>query len=209
MYRLFAGNFFAQNFFTKVFKNEVNSGAAVTRNNCLDKATGEYVAFLDSDDLWAAEKLQKQLDFAQQNNAEFVYHNYWIVDSEANQIKKQILPASVSQSQLLNFNPFATSSVMIKRDVIEKNKIRFREHLRRRQDYLFWYEVIGQSEIALGMPELLSSYRIFGKDSLSANKKQMAKIQWQLYRQEFKLGLFASAYYFVRYAIHGIKKYFF
>lgn len=192
----------------KIFKNSRNSGAAVTRNNCLNNATGDYVAFLDSDDLWSPDKLEKQIRFSLDNDIDYTYHNYWTIDSEGKQLKEQLTPPSIEQVDLYKFNPFATSSIMIKRSVIESNHIRFRNHLRRRQDYFFWFDTIGVSNKAQGLNELLSSYRIFGGDSLSANKKKMALIQWQLYRTEFNLNIIQSFYYFVFYAIHGIKKYF-
>ena len=191
-----------------IIQNKQNSGAAITRNNSLNCATGEYLAFLDADDLWMTNKLQEQVAFIEAHNHNFVYHNYWTVDAKGQKIKEQICPPTVTAKSLLKFNPFATSSVMIKRDIIEKNNIRFKEHLRRRQDYLFWYDAITVAKEAQGMGSFLSHYRIFGSDSLSANKKKMAIIQWKLYREEFKLNIIMSSYYFICYAIHGIKKYF-
>lgn len=192
----------------KIFKNTQNGGAAVTRNNCLDNASGDYIAFLDSDDLWSKEKLEKQLSFAEKNQIDYTYHNYNTVDSDGNVLKEQSIAPSVHQYDLYKFNPFATSSIMINRSTIESNNIRFRNHLRRRQDYFFWFDAIGVSNKARGLEENLSSYRIFGGDSLSANKKKMALIQWQLYRTEFKLNIVQSVYYFIHYAVHGLKKYF-
>lgn len=192
----------------RIFKNTENSGAAITRNNSLDNATGDYVAFLDSDDLWESDKLEKQVAFAENNNIEYTYHNYWTVDAEGKKLKEQFVCPTVNQNDLYKFNPFATSSIMIKRDVLEKNQIRFRKHLRRRQDYFFWFDAIGVCNKASGLPEKLSSYRVFGGDSLSANKKKMAIIQWQLLKSEFKLGPIKAFYYFIHYAIHGLKKYF-
>lgn len=193
----------------RVFTNIQNSGAAVTRNNCLNNSTGDYVAFLDVDDFWAANKLEDQLEFMQKNNIEFSYHNYDTVNAEGRRIKGHRPAAKVSQNDILKFNPFATSSVMIKRDLIEKNNIRFKEHLRRRQDYIFWYEALGLTQAAFCLNQFLSSYRIFGNESLSSNKKNMAIIQWQLYRSEFGLNIVQSVYYFVFYAVHGVRKYFF
>jgi teichuronic acid biosynthesis glycosyltransferase TuaG len=192
----------------KVFKNDKNSGAAITRNRCLEEANGDYVAFLDVDDLWAKEKLKKQIEFAQAKKAIFTYHDYQLIDPQGVFIKNQLCPKSLVAKDLLKFNPFATSSILIQRQLIESHSIRFKKHLRRRQDYLFWYEAIEACGKAYGMNDILSSYRLIGGDSLSANKKKMALIQWKLYRKEFKLSLFSSLYYFCFYAIHGLKKYF-
>jgi teichuronic acid biosynthesis glycosyltransferase TuaG len=189
------------------YENSKNSGAAVTRNNCLNKATGEFLAFLDVDDIWKPNKLKIQLDFMKTKKVNFSYHNYELVNAQAKFIKNQNVSAIVSAKDLLKFNPFATSSIIIKRDLIEKNRIRFKEHLRRRQDYLFWFDAISVGGSALGITNILSGYRLIGGNSLSGNKKKMAIIQWQLYRNEFQLNIFSSIYYFIHYAIHGIKKY--
>ena len=191
-----------------IFVNDVNSGAAITRNNCLNKASGELVAFLDIDDIWSPNKLKLQVSFMKQHGYKFTYHDYCLVDADAAFIKNQLTPVNVNAANLLKFNPFATSSVMISRGLIESHSIRFKIHLRRRQDYLFWYDVLLKCDKAYKINGNLSSYRLIGESSLSANKKKMAQIQWSLYRTEFKLNIIKSIYYFCHYAIHGVQKYF-
>lgn len=190
----------------KVSRNNQNSGAAITRNNCLDMATGDYTAFLDSDDLWHPEKLSKQLHFMEGEQIRFSYHNYQLIDENGKTIKTQEVQKYITARELLKFNPFATSSIMMHATITEK--LRFKEHLRRRQDYLYWYEGLKKAHKGEGLKESLSSYRIFSNDSLSSNKKAMAKIQWQLLRDEFKISLLPRIYYFLSYAWHGVKKYF-
>lgn len=70
----------------KVRCNEVNAGAAVTRNNALKRAKGKWSAFLDSDDLWLPTKLEEQLKFMAENNYDFTYHNYTEIDEEGNDL---------------------------------------------------------------------------------------------------------------------------
>jgi len=192
----------------RVFKNEDNCGAAVTRNVGLDQATGDYVAFLDSDDLWHPEKLEVQIRQMVENSIEFSYHDYDTVDEAGNHLKEQKLKSSYTAKDLLKYNPFATSSIVIRRELIVSNRIRFKEHLKRRQDYFFWYDSIAASKVVKGIGQALSRYRLGNSNSLSSNKVQMAKIQWKLYREEFNLGFFQSAYYTLHYAVHGVKKYF-
>jgi len=193
----------------KLTINDKNSGAAKSRNVSLECARGEYVAFLDVDDLWEPEKLTKQLAFMRINNCDFSYHDYWTIDAKGVVLKEQNLAVKFTAKDLLKYNPFATSSILISKSLIDSNNIRFKEHLRRRQDYFFWYDAISEAKTAFGLNEKLSRYRIFGEESLSSDKKKMAMIQWGLYRDEFKFGLLKSAYYFIHYAIHGAKKYFF
>jgi teichuronic acid biosynthesis glycosyltransferase TuaG len=191
----------------KIHQNEKNSGAAITRNNCLEKAQGDYVAFLDCDDLWHPKKLEKQLQFAKSQNADFTYHNYETIDAKGQKLKELKIKNQIKQNDLYKYNPFATSSIMIKREILTNNNIEFRKHLRRRQDYFFWFDAIGASNQALGLSETLSGYRIFSEDSLSSDKKKMAKIQWELLGSEFKLPLIKRLYYFLCYAWHGVRKY--
>lgn len=190
----------------KFFQNAENSGAAVTRNRGLEEASGDYIAFLDSDDLWDPSKLALQLDFMKKRALHFSYHNYQLIDKEGNGIKNMNLENCIVAQDILKYNPFATSSIMVSKMIA--NKVRFREHLRRRQDYLFWYEALKFSNHAKGLAEYLSSYRQSGEDSLSANKKAMALIQWKLLKEEFDLNPIQRIFYFSHYAWWGIKKYF-
>ena len=192
----------------KVFKNDTNCGAAVCRNVGMNNSSGEFIAFLDSDDLWSPEKLNLQVHHALQNNLDFTYHDYQTVDSQGSMLKEMRLKSTYTTKDLLRFNPFATSSIMVKRDIVFKNNVRFKEHLRRRQDYLFWYDSIAVSKNVMGLAQNLSGYRLGNAGSLSANKVKMAKIQWELYRNEFELSLIKSAWYTFHYAAHGMKKYF-
>ena len=79
----------------KYFKNEHNSGAAVTRNKALREANGEWIAFLDSDDLWLPEKLEKQIDFMISHDYVFSYHEYEKIDVEKNVAKVSIVGAGM------------------------------------------------------------------------------------------------------------------
>lgn len=189
----------------KIFQNQENSGAAITRNKALQNASGDFIAFLDADDIWDPCKLATQLDFMQKYSLHFSYHNYQMVDSEGKRIKDMIIEDCYVAPDLLKYNPFATSSIMISKFVADR--VRFREHLRRRQDYLFWYEALKISNHGKGLPEFLSGYRQTGEDSLSADKKKMAIIQWKLLGSEFKLNPLKRIYFFGQYAWWGVKKY--
>lgn len=193
----------------KIILQKSNGGAAIARNTGLEAATGDYITFLDSDDAWSHNKLEIQLVYADSQNAEFIYHHYRIIDESGKVLKIQHVKKYIEQKDLLRYNPFATSSIMIKANVIRDKNLHFRPYLRRRQDYLFWYDAVGACNKAMGVSDILSNYRIFSKESLSANKKKMAFIQWKLLKEEFKLNIFSRVYNFIRYAIHGLKKYFF
>ncbi len=190
----------------KVFKNEKNSGASPSRNQGLDKAQGEYIAFLDSDDLWNKDKLEKQLSFMEEKKHGFTYHNYNIIDFSGKFQKIINAPIAIKKSTLEKFNPIFTSSVMMKKSDI--GSIRFRHELRRRQDYIFWFQVIQSTGSAHNVCENLGAYRVGVQTSLSHNKFRVIPIQWNIYRKEFRLGLLNSMISLAAYAFHGIRKYF-
>lgn len=192
----------------RIFKTKANSGAATSRNIGLLEASGILVAFLDSDDAWPPHKLEKQISHILKNLVDFSYLNYKTITSKGSILKHLTLDKSYQSKDLLKFNPFATSSVIIKKEIIHKNQIRFKEHLRRRQDYIFWYEAIRASKTIELCPDTFSFYRLGSKGSLSSNKIKMAFIQWSLYRKEFKLSLISTIKYMTTYTIHGFKKYF-
>ena len=104
-------------------------------------------------------------------------------------------------------NPFATSSIMIDSS-ITKN-LRFRTHLRRRQDYIYWYEALMQSKEGKKVSGVLSKYRVDSENSLSADKKRMLKIQWSLLRDELNVHFIKRIYCIVAYTLNGLKKYFY
>jgi len=190
----------------KIFQNEKNSGAAITRNRALDESDGDYVAFLDSDDLWTPVKLEEQIKFMSEHQSRFSYHDYDLIDQDGTTLKTQTTPTLMNARRILKYNPFGTSSIMLHASITDH--IRFREHLLKRQDYLYWYEALIMAHQGKKLGFTLSSYRIDSNSSLSADKKAMAKIQWQILRDEFKLSMPARVYYFICYAFHGVKKYF-
>lgn len=88
----------------RYFKNEKNSGAAITRNRAIREARGEWIAFLDSDDLWAPEKLTKQLGFMKEHGYVFSYHDYVKIDEESKPLNVYVTgPDVVTKSKMYNY----------------------------------------------------------------------------------------------------------
>lgn len=195
-----------EDFRVKVFKNTHKQGIASTKNNCLDKAKGDYISFLNYGDLWKSNKLEKQIFFMTQNLCLFSYHAYDITNSKDHLIKT-IFPRSTTHiSNFLKLNPIAASTVIIRASLIQKNGIHFKEHLEKTQDSLFWYETLQCCQTAKGLIDVLSSCQMTNDKALSLDKKKMALTQWNLYRHEFNLSLIQSSYYFFYYTFYEIKK---
>ena len=169
----------------------------------LENAKGDYIAFLDSDDLWDKNKLQEQINFMVHNNIPLSYTSYIKIDEEGEAIGRVIAPERVDYKKMLKSNYIACSSAMVKKEILVD--IYF-PPLRLRQDHAFWLSLLKKGIIALGVNEPLLHYRV-RKRSISSNKVVAAYYQWKLYRAFEKFSMYKSAWYFFNYAILGIVKY--
>lgn len=154
----------------KVFQNEKNSGAAVSRNKAIEASQGEYLAFLDSDDLWLPEKLEKQLQFMQENNCDFSFTEYEHIDEDNNsllKVAKVIKKLSYTKMMLHCFPGCLT--VMYNQKKIGKIYAR---DIKKNNDNALFYPVLKKCNNALGYKECLGLYRI-RKGSISRNKLKM------------------------------------
>lgn len=187
-----------------VVKNENNMGVAATRNRGFDMSRGQYVALLDSDDVWHAEKLERQLALLRDSGAGFSYCSYAIVDAEDQRIKNDyIVPATVEFQALLRENVIGCSTVMLRADILASH--RFRTHFYH-EDYVLWLDLLREGVAAVGCTEVLVDWRYI-EASRSFCKKNSAKNRWHIYRDHLHLPLWKSAWLFAMYALAGLKKY--
>jgi len=185
------------------FKNNNNSGAAVSRNNSLSHAKGDFIAFIDSDDLWLPEKLEKQL-FFMNKNIDFSFTAYELIDEQGG---KMNLTVDTKQSGFFTYEDMlrkkatlGCSTVMLRRDAFQDTTMPL---LRTGQDYATWLKLLKTGVNAHLLNEILTSYRIM-PNSISRNKFKKAKRQWQIYREVEKLSLFKSAICFSFYAWRAV-----
>lgn len=186
--------------------NEKNAGAAATRNKCTELATGDIIAFLDSDDLWLKEKLEKQVAVYQSDpSATFVFTHYGCMNKDGEPFGKEIgtLPL-LTYTDLLKGCSIGCLTVSYNVNALGKRFFVDYGH----EDYILWLEILKEGNNAVGVPELLARYRIT-KGSLSANKIKAAGWQWNIYRKFEKLNVLQSTYYFVLYAFAAVRKHYF
>lgn len=178
----------------KYIKMDVNSGAAKTRNKAIEISQGEYIAFLDSDDLWEKNKLEKQVEFMKNNNYSVTFTDY----EEINEVgdKLNILIRSpkkpVTYRRYLLTNPIGCLTGMY--SVKKLGKI-YMPLLRNREDTAFWLRILKIPGVkAFSLKENLALYRLRGS-SLSANKYKLLRFHWHLYRNIEKLSILESVFY--------------
>lgn len=184
----------------RYFKNDTNSGAAASRNHSIKNASGRFIAFLDSDDRWTADKLEKQISFMTKNNFPLSYTDYWITDSTGKIQRKRSIPKKINYSKLLKTNYIGCLTAVYDSHILGKQ---YMPLIKKRQDYGLWLKILKLTRFAYGLDEPLAFYRVH-KGSLSANKLDAAKYTWKLYRNVEKLNIIKSAYYFMNYSIRGI-----
>lgn len=162
----------------RYIKNEVNSGAAISRNRALMEAKGKWIAFLDSDDLWVPEKLEKQIHFMEINNYAFSYTDYMI------QLNGEWLPYVytgpnvINRRKMYNYCYFSTITVMYKREKIGLIQI---ENLRKNNDYAMWLQAIEKSN-CYRLPECMSYYIKHDGSVSSGSKIKLIKWHYILYK---------------------------
>ena len=187
----------------KLINLKQNSGAAVARNTAIQNAKGRYIAFLDSDDLWKKEKLQKQLAFMQQNGYSFTFTAYEHFKDRKENIQNIVkVPKSLNYKQALKGNQIGCLTVMLDRSHVQNIEFSKQKH----EDYILWLNSLKQGITAFGLNESLALYRIGNSKSISNNKLKSALWTWNVYRNNMKLSFIESLYYFIFYIFRGLRK---
>lgn len=188
----------------KVINLLENSGAAVARNTGISAATGQYIAFIDSDDVWEPEKLLRQINFMQKGEIAFSYTDIRLIDEDGNVLKERTnVPISLDYTGLLKNTAIACSTVMIDRNVVGNFSMPL---VRKGQDTATWLKIMRENDItAYGMSLPLNSYRQV-EGSISSDRFGALKRTWNTYYNLEQLALPKASYYFVNYVLNAIKR---
>lgn len=168
----------------RYFKNEKNSGAAVSRNRALREAKGRWIAFLDSDDLWMPEKLEKQISFMEKNGYSFSYTNYKEIDVDGKETGVRVTgPKKITKFGMFNYCWLGCLTVMYDRNVIGLIQI---EDIKKNNDYAMWLKVCKKADCYL-FNEYLGKYRKGRAGSVSTHSiKTMIGWHYKLFREAEK-----------------------
>lgn len=187
----------------KPYRNSVNSGAAVTRNNSIARASGEFLVFIDSDDYWEPNKLERQLRFMGED-IDFSFTGYAVMDERGVLTGKLVdvnrMGSFGYEDMLCKAATLGCSTVMLRRSAFADLSMPL---IRTGQDYALWLKLLKTGKRAHLIGEPLTRYRIT-PNSISRNKVKKAKRQWQIYREIEGLALPKAAYCFAFYAWRAV-----
>ena len=175
------------------YKQKQNGGPALARNKGLDLAKGKYICFIDADDLWDNNKLEKQVMFMKEKKCAFSYHSYEFADENCiPNGKKVVAKYKLTYKEALKNNIISTITVMFDIDKIDKELIKM-PNLKYVEDTATWWQILRNNYIAYGINDLYAYYRRI-PNSNSSNKLRTQKPLWELYRKYEKLGVMKSFY---------------
>lgn len=188
----------------RLVRSEANSGVAKTRNRAMDLARGQYVAFLDSDDIWYPKKLEKQIALMEDKRAELSYTSYRLVAaSDRKPISDYLVPEETSFADMLGQNRIGCSTVVMTRELADRHRFTTDFY---HEDYVLWLRMLQDGVKMAGVPEILVDYRYY-PTSKAGNKLASAKHRWEIYRRYLGLSGVKSAFYLAQYALAGVRKY--
>lgn len=163
----------------KIFCNETNSGAAVSRNRALREASGKWIAFLDSDDIWVSDKLEKQVAFMEKNGCFFSYAKYKEIDEQSNEIGRVVSgPKKFGKHGQFNYCWQGCLTVMYDADVVGLVQI---ADIKKNNDYAIWLKVCKKAKCYL-LPEVLGMYRKRAGSISRQGKFKLIKHHYRLFR---------------------------
>jgi len=176
----------------KYYKLDTNSGAAVARTTAMKLAKGSYMAFLDSDDIWVSDKLERQLKWMQDNDYAFSSTAYEQIDEEGNSLNKTFKAIKkTGYNRLLLDCPVGNSTVMYNVSKLGKFEV---PDIRKRNDDALWLQMLKKEKYIWGMNEVLMKYRV-RQNSVSSNKLSLIKYHWKLYREIEHLSVIRSLFH--------------
>ncbi len=200
--RAIIDGFARDNVKVRLLDNTEKKGAAGARNTGIKAAAGRYVAFIDADDLWLKDKLEKQISFMEKCDAAFSFTGYEFADETGRGLGKIVrVPARITYKEALRNTTIFTSTVMFDTQKLSKDDILMPYVAS--EDTATWWKVLKKTGFACGLDESLTLYRRMGS-SLSSNKVEAVRRIWNLYRKTEGLGICMSIYCFCGWAVRAV-----
>lgn len=174
-----------------LFKLDRNQGPGYATKVGVEKASGSLIAFIDSDDLWPSNKLDKQLRFMHDNNYDFTCTDYEQIDENGKPLHRVIKArVKANYKNILHTNPIGSSTVIISTELLKKIDI---PEIRKDNDYALWLQILKVTDYVYGMNEVLMKYRVWSQ-SISHNRFKSVKYHWYVFRQYEGFGIVKSVF---------------
>ena len=188
----------------RYFKNDKNLGAAVSRNKALREARGQWIAYLDSDDLWMPEKLEKQICFMESNGYAFSYTNYEEIDVDGNKTGVKVSgPKRITKTGMFNYCWPGCLTVMFDANKIGIVQI---QDIKKNNDYAMWLKICKKANCYL-LDDFLAQYRKGRTGSVSTHSiKTMIGWHYKLFHEAEGMGLIKSLFNTGRNLLFGFYK---
>jgi len=188
----------------RLLTHPTNLGAARARNLGVNEARGRYLAYLDADDLWVPDKLEKELAFLKEKKAAFVFTGYEFADENGKGTGKVVrVPATITYKEALKNTTIFTSTVMFDMERLSKEQLQMPQI--KSEDTALWWRILREGYVACGLDQNLVKYRRAGK-SLSSNKLEAVRRIWNLYRRAEGMSVPDSAWHFCFWAVRAVKR---
>lgn len=187
-----------------LIKLSKNSGASKARNEAIQQVKGDFMTFLDADDIWFPDFIKNSIQTIQETGIPFVFSSYRRSNEDLEFVYSDfIVPQKVNYTDILKTNSISCLTAFLDVKTLGVKKM---PDILKRQDMGLWLQYLKEIPFAYGIQEPQAIYRI-RENSLSRNKKSLLKYQWQFYREVEKLSILASAYYMIQWMVRGFLKY--
>lgn len=188
----------------RLLRQPANMGAARARNRGMQEAEGRYVSYLDADDLWVPQKLERELAFMKEKDAAFAFTGYEFADERGRGTGKVVhVPEMLTYKQALSNTTIFTTTVMFDTKKIPKEQLEM--PVMKSEDTALWFKVLRSGIVAYGLDENLVKYRRAGR-TLSSNKLEAIRRIWNLYRRAEGMNVISSAGHFCLWALRAVKR---
>ena len=186
-----------------ILQNNENLGAGLSRNKGIDNSQGKFIAFIDSDDIWFNNKLEKQIKFMNENNCCISHTSYQIINSKNEFISNRIARDFDNFKSLLKSCDIGLSTVIMDKSIFS-NDLKFPK-IKTKEDFVLWLKVLKKNHKIKALNENLSKWRKL-ENSLSSSIFQKIKDGFKVYNHYMGFNFLKSSYLLICLCINFLKK---
>ena len=187
----------------RLIVNKKNIGAGFSRNKGIRFSNGTYIAFLDSDDLWNKNKLEKQLTIMKKRKLDITHTSYFIINENDKILNKRKAKHFINLNSLVKSCDIGLSTVMLKSSILIKKDVF--PNLKTKEDYVFWLNLLKRNIKIYGINDTLVRWRNV-KNSLSSSVLQKLKDGFSVYNKHLKMNFINSLYFLVLLSVNALLK---